>query len=80
MTYTDGKCILIVMIKMKQLRKARGMSLKAMELAVGVTEGYLSLVERGVKRNPSREVMEKIASALNSTVYEIFFAEPIKIA
>ena len=68
------------MIKMKQLRKARGMSLKAMELAVGVTEGYLSLVERGVKRNPSREVMEKIASALNSTVYEIFFAEPIKIA
>jgi len=37
--------------------------------------GYLCHLENGTRKNPSVEVMEKIAKALNTNVFEIFFEE-----
>ncbi len=52
-------------------------NLTQVELAkmVGITNKYLSQLETGKSKNPSKALMEKIARALNCTVQELFFNE-----
>ena len=38
---------------------------------VGVTEAYVSMLENGVKKNPSLPVLRKLAKALKVTVGEL---------
>lgn len=62
----------------KHLKMARiNTELTQKELAerVGITNKYLSQLERGVSCNPSKQVMERIAKELNGTVQELFFNE-----
>ncbi|MCL2355476.1 MAG: helix-turn-helix domain-containing protein, partial [Oscillospiraceae bacterium] len=40
----------------------------------GVSAGYLCHLERGTRRNPSIEVMDNIAIALDKTIMEVFFS------
>ncbi|HCD09416.1 MAG: putative transcriptional regulator [Caldanaerobacter sp.] len=42
---------------------------------VGITNKYLSQLETGKSKNPSKPLMEKIAKVLNCTVQELFFNE-----
>ncbi len=42
---------------------------------VGISSQYLRQIESGRANNPSREIMEKIAKALNTSVGELFFDE-----
>lgn len=42
---------------------------------VGISSQYLRLIEAGKAKNPSKEVMEKLAKSLDSTVSELFFSE-----
>lgn len=60
-------------IKLARIKNDR----KQYEIAseVGISSQYLRLIESGKARNPSKEVMEKLAEALNSTVAELFFNE-----
>lgn len=51
------------------------MTLKELSEEVGVSVGYLSHLERGSRSNPSKEVMERIAIALCSSIPEIFFSK-----
>ena len=41
----------------------------------GYSVGYLSHLENGSRENPSKEAMEKIATALGKTVPEVFYTE-----
>ncbi|MDS1029177.1 helix-turn-helix transcriptional regulator [Bacillota bacterium LX-D] len=52
-------------------------NLTQVELAkmVGITNKYLSQLETGKSKNPSKALMEKIARTLNCTVQELFFNE-----
>lgn len=59
--------------KLKSLRIKRGMTLEELSELSGVSTGYLCHLEKGTRKNPSIEVMEKIAKALNTNAYEIFF-------
>lgn len=61
--------------KIKQYRENQNMRLKDLSEKVGVSVGYLSHLERGSRSNPSKEVMEKIAKALNSSIPDIFFSK-----
>ena len=61
--------------KIKKFRENRNMTLKELSGEVGISIGYLSHLERGSRNNPSKEVMEKIANALNSSIPEIFFSK-----
>lgn len=61
--------------KIKKFRENKNMTLKELSEEVGISVGYLSHLERGSRSNPSKEVMEKIAIALNSTIPEIFFSK-----
>lgn len=59
--------------KIKKFRERKNMTLKELAQEVGISVGYLSHLERGSRSNPSKEVMEKIATALDSSIPEIFF-------
>ncbi len=61
--------------KIKSLRV--GLGLKAGEFAerIGISREYLRLIENGKAKNPSREIMIKIAKELNSDVVTLFFSD-----
>lgn len=59
---------------LRRLRKAKGVTQEDFANDSGFDRGYISGVERGV-RNPSAQVLERIADALGADVVELFDAE-----
>lgn len=51
--------------------------IKAYEFAekMGISRQYLTMLETGRAKNPSRKLMIKIAEALNTDVQTLFFSE-----
>lgn len=62
------------MNKMKRIREEKGMSFLNLSRETGISERYLRFIEKG-ERNPSIKTAATIASALNTTVDEIFLNE-----
>jgi transcriptional regulator with XRE-family HTH domain len=59
------------MLNIRLLREARGMSqVKLAELS-GITPAYLCELETGVKDNPSKKILEKLAAALGVSVAKL---------
>ncbi|MFQ5803617.1 MAG: helix-turn-helix domain-containing protein [Candidatus Methylomirabilales bacterium] len=54
--------------ELKALRSQKGLSLRQVEERAKVTNGYLSLLENGKVRQPSPEILHKLAKA-----YEVPF-------
>lgn len=50
---------------------------KAYEFAkkMGISRQYLTMLETGKAKNPSRELMIKISNALGVSVQELFFSD-----
>jgi XRE family transcriptional regulator of biofilm formation len=67
----DGK-------KIKELRIKRGLSLTELSKIAGVSKSYLSFIERGKQKNPSIEVLEKLASALKVDVHSLLSGQSYK--
>jgi len=61
--------------RLKALRIEKGITLEKLAEISEVSAGYLCHLENGTRKNPSIEVMERIAKALNSNIFEIFFKE-----
>lgn len=63
------------MNKIKQFRKQAKMTLRELSEKAKVVISYISTLENDSNgsTNPSKDVMEKIAQALNSTVPKIFY-------
>lgn len=61
--------------KLKKIRKEKGITLQKLSNITGISAGYLCHLENGSRTHPSIEVMEKIAKAMNKTIFEIFFNE-----
>ena len=59
----------------KKYRKEKIMTLKELAEKSGVSAGYLCHLEKGNRDNPSTEVMENIARALDKTIPEVFFSD-----
>lgn len=59
--------------KVRSVRQQKGMTLLHLSELSGISVGYLCHLEKGSRNNPSLEVMEKIAKALDKKVSEIFF-------
>lgn len=59
--------------KLKKKRKELDMSLNDVAEKTGLSATYISNLENGQKDNPSKETMEKIAAALDSSVPDVFF-------
>jgi transcriptional regulator with XRE-family HTH domain len=39
----------------------------------GLSRAYISLLENGIRKNPSHEAMEKISEGLGKSVQAVFF-------
>ncbi|MDT8900289.1 helix-turn-helix domain-containing protein [Anaeroselena agilis] len=50
---------------LEELRVARNMSQQQLAKATGLTQGYISALERGAKKNPGQVVVKKLAIALD---------------
>lgn len=60
--------------KISIYRKHLNMTLSEMATKVGISPGYLCHLENGSRNNPSRKVMEKIATVLESSISDVFFS------
>ena len=54
--------------KIKALREARGFTIPELGKKSGVSVSYIRQVERGVRENPTADVLSKLAVALGTTV------------
>ena len=63
------------MNKIKECRKLQNITVRELSEKAQVATGYISTLENDSEgdTNPSKDVMEKIAKALNSTVPKIFY-------
>ncbi|RKI49585.1 XRE family transcriptional regulator [Clostridium paraputrificum] len=61
--------------KIKALRVGQGIKAGDFANELGISREYLRLIENGKAKNPNRNLMIKIAKALDTTVQELFFSE-----
>jgi len=59
--------------RIKQIRSEKGFTLEYIAYKAKISIGYLSHLEKGNRKNPSKKVMENIAKALEEPVTEVFF-------
>ena len=57
--------------RIRYLREEKGLSIEALALEADINRNYLGDLERGT-RNPTVVVLNKIASALNISLSELF--------
>lgn len=58
--------------KIRELREQQGMKQYALAKKTGLSEAYICLLENNLRDNPSYKTLEKIATALNKKVDEVF--------
>lgn len=60
---------------MREIRKEKGITLTEIANKTGISIGYLSHLEKGTRKNPSIEMMDKISKYLDKSVSDVFFTE-----
>ena len=63
------------MNNMKKIRTSKNMTLVELANLTGISAGYLCHLEKGTRKNPSVQIMESIAKALDKSITEIFFSK-----
>lgn len=61
--------------RIRALRKQKKLSSKELATVIGVTPAYLSMLEKGKRTNPTKEVLQKIANTLEIPLDELFREE-----
>ncbi len=56
---------------LKRLRGERELTMEALARRVGVSDAYIAQLETGVRKNPSLDVLKRLAKALGVTVGEL---------
>lgn len=62
---------IMVQNRIKQLRLLKGYSINALSEKTGVSKSYLSYIERGIQKNPSLQILSKLANSLGTTVEDL---------
>ena len=57
--------------RLKSIRDAKGLSVAGLAEASGVSPPYIWQIESGAKKNPSGEVLQKLAAGLGTTVADL---------
>ncbi len=55
----------------RRLREQRGLTQEAVAKAAKVKKQYITMLERGARKNPSLPVLKRIAKALDVSVAEL---------
>lgn len=64
--------------RIKYLRLKKGLSINELSDQSGVSKSYLSYIERGIQKNPSLQVLSKLANTLGTTVDDLLQTSPAK--
>ncbi len=64
--------------KIRQLREEKGFSLNKLAEMAEISKAYLSQLENNVSKQPSAEILFKIASALGTTIADLL-DKPIRV-
>ena len=64
--------------KIRQLRKEKELSLNKLAENAGISAAYLSQLENDVSKQPSAEILLKIASALGTTIADLL-DQPVRV-
>ncbi|MDE0635330.1 MAG: helix-turn-helix transcriptional regulator [Candidatus Poribacteria bacterium] len=64
--------------KIRQLRKKKELSLNKLAENAGISKAYLSQLENDVSKQPSAEILLKIASALGITIADLL-DQPVRV-
>ena len=64
--------------KIRQLREENGLSLNGLAEEASISKAYLSQLENDVSKQPSAEILLKIASALGITIADIL-DQPVRV-
>jgi len=66
----------------KKLREAKGITLSNFAEQSGISKSYLSNLERGLKKNPSIQILEKVADVLSTDINELLDRDiaPLKMS
>lgn len=63
--------------KIKEIREALSMTQEELSSRSGVSRGTIVALESGSDRTTTTKTLLKIASALNTTIDQLFFAESV---
>ena len=58
----------------RQIRKARNISLSQLSKKTNISKSYLSNIERNIQTNPSIGILTKISDALDADIQELIVA------
>jgi transcriptional regulator with XRE-family HTH domain len=61
-------------IYLRNVRKRRGLSLKQVEKAAGVSNAYLSQLERGLRKPPHPDILKRLAGVYEVPLRELLVA------
>ena len=64
--------------KIRQLREEKEWSLNKLAETAGISKAYLSQLENNVSKQPSAEILLKIASALGTTIADLL-DKPVRV-
>jgi len=56
---------------LKKLRTAKGLTQEQLGNKVGVSDAYITMLETGARKNPSLDLLERLAKALKVKVGEL---------
>ncbi|MCT2534459.1 helix-turn-helix domain-containing protein [Aquibacillus koreensis] len=54
--------------RIRLLRREKGLSITKLASLAGISKSYLSYIERNIQKNPSLQVLSKIAITLDTTI------------
>jgi XRE family transcriptional regulator, master regulator for biofilm formation len=58
----------------REIRKARNISLSQLSKKTNISKSYLSNIERNIQTNPSIGILTKISNALDADIQELIVA------
>jgi transcriptional regulator with XRE-family HTH domain len=62
---------MLLAMKLKQIREARGLTQVALAKKVGMKQPYLARLESGAETNPKLDALRRLAKALKVSVAEL---------
>lgn len=68
---------MIIGEQIKTLRKQKKLTSKELATMIGVTPAYLSMLEKNKRNNPTKEILQKIADALEVPLDALFKQEEV---
>ena len=63
----------------RRFREQRGFSVRGLARASGVSQPYLRLIEKDERKNPSGEILQKLATTLGVTVADLL-GSPLEVS